>query len=104
MNNFKVLGLTILFLVLVLLVKANSPYEINYAYHSYDFGEFYNFEQIENEIEQIFYEDNEVKVLDSNEQLVAEGSSQSLIIKSYITVSDMLLEIDGVKYYRLSYK
>jgi hypothetical protein len=103
MNNFSVLGLTILFLVLVFSVKANSPYEFTDVNRSYDFVEFFQFEQIEKEIEQIFYQNNQVKVLDSKNQLVAEGSNRDLNIKSYITVSDLLLEIDGIKYYRLSY-
>jgi len=45
-----------------------------------------------------------VQIYDSNDQLIAEGTKNDEKIKGYLGISDLLTEIDGIQYYRLSYK
>ena len=45
----------------------------------------------------------EILIYDQQEQLVASGSADNVIIKNYISRSDLLTEVDHVQYYRLSY-
>ena len=47
---------------------------------------------------------DEILIYDQHQQLVISGDSENLIIKNYISRSDLLTEIDNVQYYRLSYE
>lgn len=47
---------------------------------------------------------DEILIYDQHQQLVIRGSSDNMIIKNYISRSDLLTEVDNVQYYRLSYE
>lgn len=44
-----------------------------------------------------------VKIFNSKDQLIATGNETEDKVKSLVKVADLLTEIDGTKYYRLSY-
>ncbi len=98
------LGLTCCLLAGVLIANAADPAEINNPEHIYDLESFYNLDYMVENIENLFSEPNRIEVIDSNDHLVAEGTKNDEKIQGYIGISDLLTEIDGIQYYRLSYK
>jgi hypothetical protein len=46
---------------------------------------------------------DEILIYNQHEELVISGSADNVIIKNYISRSDLLTEVDHVQYYRLSY-
>jgi hypothetical protein len=56
------------------------------------------------EIEEILSDDGQVRIMNSKEIIVLQGKNTDEKIKEYMCISDLLTEVDGVKYYRLSYK
>lgn len=45
----------------------------------------------------------EIQIYDQHQQLVIKGTADNKRIKNYISLSDLLTEVDNVQYYRLSY-
>jgi len=70
----------------------------------YDPGSIQSLNRTIQEIENVISEKDRVQIYDSNDQLIADGIKNEEKIKGYLGISDFLTEIDGVQYYRLSYK
>lgn len=70
----------------------------------YDPGSTQSLNRMIQEIENVISEKNRVQIYDSNDQMIADGVKNEEKIKSFLGISDFLTEIDGVQYYRLSYK
>jgi len=87
-----------------LTVKAADPVENKDLEKKYDLESIYKLDILSEEIENLLSEKDQVQIYDSNDQLIAEGTRNQEKIKGYLGISDLLIEIDGVQYYRLSYK
>lgn len=104
------LGLIGLFLAGVLIAKGADPienldYENMYGIEDmYDLESSHNLNRMLQEIENVLSEKDRIQIYDSNDQLIADGVKNEEKIKNYLGISDFLTEIDGVRYYRLSYK
>lgn len=70
----------------------------------YEVGSIQSLDRMIHEIENVISEKDRVQIYDSNDQLIADGVKNEDKIKGYLGISDFLTEIDGVQYYRLSYK
>jgi len=101
--NLKILSLTLLLFSTLPSLKAATPDENNDVNQNYNFESYFELDQMNRDIDLLFSEENEIKVLDSNDQLVVEGPENDINIKTYVGISDLLTEIDGIQYYRLSF-
>lgn len=106
MQNLKIkfasLSLTLL-LVTVSLVTFSSENENQNDFESKYFGEYFNYEETHLLLETQLMPEINVKIYNSNNQLLVTGKETEDKVKSLMIVSDLLTEIGGIKYYRLSY-
>jgi hypothetical protein len=110
------LGLTGMLLVGVLTAKGADPienldlenmYGLENLYdleNMYDPGSIQSLNRMLHEIENVVSEEDRVQIYDSKDQLIADGVKNEDKIRSFLGISDFLTEIDGIQYYRLSYK
>lgn len=103
-KNWFSFGLTIWLLSGVLTANAANPTEKKDLERIYDLESFYSLDNMVKEIEDLLSESGRIEIIDSNDQLVAEGTKNNDEIKNYMGISDLLTEIDGIQYYRLSYQ
>ena len=76
-----------------------------YDLAEYDgFSSYFDFYQMEREIEKMLVQDGKVKIMNANEEVVIEGNATEESVKKYMRISDLVTEVDGVKYFRMSYK
>lgn len=97
-------GLTCCLLVGVLITKGANPAENKISENVYEIEYFKNLDILMEEIENLLSEKEQVQIYDSSNQLIVEGTKNDENIIAYLGISDLLTEIDGIKYYRLSYK
>ena len=69
-----------------------------------DFTAYLDNHYLERNIEEMMMDEGQVRVMDSHEEMVAEGKITDEAIKRYMSISDLVTEVDGVKYFRLSYQ
>ncbi|MBR9997623.1 MAG: hypothetical protein KFF73_01570 [Cyclobacteriaceae bacterium] len=103
-KNMLTLGLLFMMLGGVVTAWATENTEKKDPYRTYDYDDYYNTYMMEKEIEELMYVEGQVRIIDFMEELVAEGMTTDNEIKKYVGISDLLIDVDGVKYYRLSYK
>lgn len=109
-NYLISLGLTGCLLAGVLIAKGADPtenldLETQYELENIqDAGSIHSLNSMIQEIENVLSEKDRVQIYDSKNQLIADGIKNEEKIKGYLGISDFLTEIDGVAYYRLSYK
>ena len=103
-KSAPVLSLLILLLFNVLLAKAVDPIETNILYDSYDLDTYFEMDDTLKNIDDQMFPEQEVQILDVNDKLVTKGSENNTDIKSLVSISDLLIEIDGTKYYRISFQ
>jgi hypothetical protein len=68
------------------------------------FVEYFSYEEMNLALDMQLKPEVNVKIFNSNDQLIATGNETEDKVKSLVKVADLLTEIDGTKYYRLSYK
>ncbi len=67
------------------------------------FKEYFSNEQMNLLLDTQLKPELNVKIFNSKNQLIITGNETEDKVKSFIQVADLLTEIDGTKYYRLSY-
>jgi hypothetical protein len=103
-RNWISFGLTCCLLAGVLTVNGANPADNTDLKNMYDLESIDNLDKMVEEIENVLSVNDRVQIYDSNDQLIAEGTKNDEKIKGYLGISDLLTEIDGIQYYRLSYK
>ncbi len=96
--------LTCCLLAGALIAKGADRAENKISENVYEIEYFNNLDILEEEIENLLSEKDQVQIYDSSNQLIVEGTKNDENIIGYLGISDLLTEIDGIKYYRLSYK
>jgi len=76
---------------------------INYTESNY-FAEYFSYEEMNRTLDIQLKPEVNVKIFNSENQLIATGNETEDKVKSLVKVADLLTEIDGTQYYRLSYK
>jgi hypothetical protein len=107
MNTPKI-KLTTLSLALVILTFTQESYasgndHMN-VYDSHYFEEYFEYEEMNEMLDLQLKPEVNIKIFNSNNEMIASGNENGDKIKNCISKSDFLTEIDGTKYYRFSYK
>lgn len=69
-----------------------------------EFEEYFDSENFTQELEIKLRPDVRIKVYNQDGKLIASGDVKDEKIKSFIDISDLLTEVHGTKYYKLSYQ
>jgi hypothetical protein len=104
-TEIKLTALSLIFVMVSLLsfsgISAGNS-GLNASGSAY-FEEYFDYEALNKLLETQLKPELNVKIFDSSNQLVAAGNDNEDKIQGMIPVADLLIEIDGTKYYRLSY-
>lgn len=68
------------------------------------FEEYFEFENYADILEFNLLPEVRIQVYNENGKLIATGSENDAKIKSLMSISDLLTEVNGIKYYRSSYQ
>lgn len=77
--------------------------ESNYQMESNYFSEYFSYEKMNQTLDIQLMPEVGIKIFNSRDQLIATGSESDDKVKELVKISDLLVEINGTKYYRLSY-
>jgi hypothetical protein len=100
------LALVLIFISTVALSASHSnPYlsESYYQMESNYFTEYFSYEKMNQTLDLQLIAEVGVKIFNSRDQLIATGSENDDKVKELVKISDLLIDINGTKYYRLSY-
>lgn len=103
-RNWISFGLTCYLLAVVLTVNGANPADNADLENMYDLESIDKLDNLVEEIENVLWVNDRVQIYDSNDQLIVEGTKNDEKIKGFLGISDLLTEIDGIQYFRLSYK
>jgi len=98
-----VLSLTFALIVLSFTTYA-ADYEINSSTDQSYFGEYFEAIEFTKTLNTLLLPNVNVKIYDEKGNLFAAGDEENDTIKSYIGISDLMTEVGGTKFYRLSYR
>jgi len=107
MNTLKIklTALSILILLAIssfsFLAAGNTNLNVSDSYY---FEEYFDYEELNQQLELQLKPAINIKIFNSNNQLILTGNESEERVKICVDKSDLLTEIDGMKYYRLSYK
>lgn len=108
--KFKIILMSLLLVLIsissgALSASHSNPYlsESNYQMESNYFKEYFNYEKMNQAMDLQLIPDVGVKIFNSRDQLIATGSKSDDKVKELVRISDLLIEINGTQYYRLSY-
>jgi len=68
------------------------------------FEQYFEYEELNDLLGILLKPELNVRIYNTGNKLVATGNENDAKMKSMIPESDLLTEVNGVKYYRLSYK
>ncbi len=68
------------------------------------FEEYFNSENYAKELDINLVPEIQINVYNETGNLIATGDVKDAKIKSLMNISDLLTEVNGIKYYRLSYQ
>ncbi len=97
-------GITVLLMGIVFLAHAGDLRENPELETMANLESYFEQVKLNTRLEKNLESDCEVHIYNSENQLIMTGSANEEKIKTYIPQSDLLTEVDGTKYYRLSYK
>jgi len=67
------------------------------------FTEYFSYERMNQALDLQLMPEVGVKIFNSRNQLIVTGSETDDKVKELVKISDLLIEVNGTKYYRLSY-
>jgi hypothetical protein len=86
------------------LASTTSENEMGSTMDLFYFEEYFEFQEFTKSLDMAMIPETEVKVYDQNGDLLATGGEEDTKIKSLVRISDLMTEVDGTKYYCLSFK
>ena len=101
-KNLLTLGLSLT--MLAGRVSAGTSTDKNKTNSTPDYTDYLKTYTLEKEIEELVQDEGQVRIMDISEKMVMQGKITEEEVQKFMRISDLLTEIDGVKYYRLSYK
>ena len=100
----KLLTIGLSLTVLAGTVSAGTFADKNNTNRTSDYKDYLETYMLEKEIEELVTDEGQVRVMNNKEEMVIQGKITDEEIKKFIRVADLLTEVDGITYYRLSYK
>ena len=99
---------TVLSFTFALIVLSFTTYaadnDLNSSTDQSYFEEYFEAIEFTNSLNTLALPNVNVKIYDEKGNLLTAGDEENDTIKSYIGISDLMTEVGGIKFYRLSYR